>query len=1008
MPFLRMRVLSPVILVGLCAHLGAATGAPDFTKEVRPILSRYCFKCHGPDDKARKAELRLDSRDAALAPAESGAPAIVPGKPDKSELVTRLFSDDAEEKMPPSATKQELTAEQKDILKRWVAAGAEYKQHWAFVPPKRGEIPAVTNGRVQNPIDSFVQQKLAESGLQMSPEADLPTLCRRLYLDLVGLPPTTQELDAFVEEGTRDRFGAITRLVDRLLASPQYGERWARKWLDLARYADTNGYEKDRDRSIWPYRDWVINAINADLPFDQFTVEQLAGDLLPGATTQQRIATGFHRNTMLNEEGGIDPLEFRFHAMVDRVATTGTTWLGLTVGCAQCHTHKYDPITHREYYQMFAFLNNADELDLDLPPADATKQQLEREAKAASAVAALLGQWPVKPGENAKELAEARFKKWLEEQRAKDPLWTRLRPVSASSNSPYLAVESDDAIFASGDITKADTYQLRFEKAPKSITAIRLEVLPDPRLPAHGPGMTFYEGPKGDFFMGEFEVLVDGKPVKFTRATESYAKNGMGGNPATAKLAVDGDPQTGWSCAGRMGEANEAVFVPAEPIASGAFDVKMIFGRHYACSLGKFRISVTSKAGGADAREMPEEVSSLLGRPDGQLTSADREKLRDHFLLTSPELEKQAKAIRDLRKPVAYPTTMVFRERPVQNPRKTFLHNRGEFTQPTVELEPGVLSFLNPLPAEAKRDRLTFARWLVARENPLTARVVVNRAWAAFFGKGLVKTLDDFGFQGEAPSHPALLDWLAVDFMENGWSMKKLHRQIVLSAAYQQASKVSPDSLSKDPENRLLSRFSRARLEGEVVRDSALRSSGLLTLKVGGPSVRPPQPAGVTEVAYGSPKWNADSGENRYRRSLYTFAKRTAPFALYNTFDAPTGEQCVARRDVSNTPLQALSLLNDAAMLEAAQALGKTVAVLPGESAAKIRELYRRVLSRDPANDEIAAVARFFGAQLARLSAGELASAEITGVKDEKDASRAAWTLVARAILNLDEAVTKG
>ena len=1003
-----MRVLSPVFLFGLCASLGAATGAPDFTKEVRPILSRYCFKCHGPDDKARKAELRLDSRDAALAPAESGGPAIVPGKPEKSELVTRLFSDDPEEKMPPSATKQELTAEQKDILKRWVAAGAEYKEHWAFVAPKRGEVPAVANGRVQNPIDSFVQQKLAEAGMQMSPEADLPTLCRRLYLDLVGLPPTTQELDAFVEEGKRDRFGAITRLVDRLLASPQYGERWARKWLDLARYADTNGYEKDRDRSIWPYRDWVINAINADMPFDQFTIEQLAGDLLPGATTQQRIATGFHRNTMLNEEGGIDPLEFRFHAMVDRVATTGTTWLGLTVGCAQCHTHKYDPITHREYYQLFAFLNNADELDLDLPPADATKQQLDREAKAASAVAALVGQWPVKPGENAAEVVNDRFKKWLEEQRAKDPAWTRLRPVNATSNSPYLAVESDDSIFASGDITKADTYQLRFEKAPKSITAIRLEVLPDPRLPAHGPGMTFYEGPKGDFFMGEFEVLVDGKPVKFARATESYAKNGMGGNPATAKLAVDGDPQTGWSCAGRMGESNEAVFVPAEPITSGAFDVKMVFGRHYACSLGKFRISVTSKANGADARDMPDGVASLLSRPDGQLTSAERDKLRDQFLLTSPELEKQAKAIRDLRKPVAYPTTMVFRERPAQHPRKTFLHNRGEFTQPTVELEPGVLAFLNPLPAGANRDRLTFARWLVARENPLTARVVVNRAWAAFFGKGLVKTLDDFGFQGEAPSHPALLDWLAVDFMENGWSMKKLHRQIVLSAAYQQASKVSPDSLAKDPENRLLSRFSRTRLEGEIVRDSALRSSDLLTLKVGGPSVRPPQPEGVTEVAYGSPKWNADSGENRYRRSLYTFGKRTAPFALYNTFDAPTGEQCVARRDVSNTPLQALNLLNDAAMLEAAQALGNAAATSAGAPESKVRELYRRILSREPAADESAAIAKYFNAQLARLSSGELHAAEITGKKDDQNPERAAWTLVARAILNLDEAVTKG
>jgi hypothetical protein len=436
--------------------------------------------------------------------------------------------------------------------------------------------------------------------------------------------------------------------------------------------------------------------------------------------------------------------------------------------------------------------------------------------------------------------------------------------------------------------------------------------------------------------------------------------------------------------------------------------VKMTFGRHYACSLGKFRISVTSKGDGADAREVPDTIAALLRRPDAELTAADREQLREHFLITAPELAAQAKAIRELRKPASYPTTMVFRERPAQNPRKTFLHNRGEFTQPTVPMEPGVFSFLNPLPAEAKRDRLTFARWLVARENPLAARVAVNRAWTSFFGKGLVKTNDDFGFQGEAPSHPALLDWLAVDFMENGWSMKKLHRQIVLSATYQQASNVAPDALSKDPENRLLARFSRARLEGEIVRDSALRSSGLLTMKIGGPSVRPPQPEGVTEVAYGSPKWNADSGENRYRRSLYTFAKRTAPFALYNTFDAPTGEQCVARRDVSNTPLQALTLLNDAAMLEAAQALGKKVASLPGEPDAKVRELYRRILSREPAADESGMIQKFFVSQRARIAAGELNAPQIIGGKDATDADLGAWILVARAILNLDESVTKG
>jgi hypothetical protein len=608
--------------------------------------------------------------------------------------------------------------------------------------------------------------------------------------------------------------------------------------------------------------------------------------------------------------------------------------------------------------------------------------------------------------ERRREAIDRRFYEWLTRERGRSVTWKPLRPASAKSNLPLLTVQPDASVFASGDITKSDTYDLSFDGVPRAITAIRLEALPDDRLPAHGPGMTYYEGPKGDFFMGEFQVSADGKPVKFSRATESYSKNAMGSNPANAMAAADGDPQTGWSCAGRTGEAHEAVFIPEKPIDAAKLDVKMLFGRHYACSLGRFRISVTTDPRGGEARELSDEIAQLLLIPDPQLNAAQRDRLRAHFLITAPELATAAKQIRDLRQPPKWQTTLVLRERPADQPRPTFLHNRGEYTQPKERVEPAVLSVLNPLPAGSKPDRLAFARWLVSPENPLAARVAVNRAWAAFFGRGIVKTTEDFGFQGDPPTHPELLDWLAVEFMKQGWSMKKLHRLIVTSATYQQSARVTPEHLAKDPENKLLARFPRKRIEAEVVRDSVLRAAGLLSLKMGGPPVRPPQAEGISEVAYGSPKWDASSGEDRYRRSLYTFVKRTAPYAFYNTFDGPTGEQCIPRRDVSNTSLQALSLLNDVMIIEAAQALGKVLAATPGDDAAKLREGYRRVLSRDPRADEVPALTQFLAAQRQRFSAGQLDAKAFAGAN--ADAELAAWTAVARALFNLDEAATKG
>jgi len=608
------------------------------------------------------------------------------------------------------------------------------------------------------------------------------------------------------------------------------------------------------------------------------------------------------------------------------------------------------------------------------------------------------------------EMVDTKFAEWLTRERERSVTWTALRPVRVRSNSPLLTVQEDASILASGDTTKSDTYELKFAGVPRGITAVRLEVLPDERLPGHGPGLTYYEGPKGDFFLGEFQLAADGQPVKFAHASQTSAGNAMGEkNPVSAALAIDGDAQTGWSTNGRQGLADEAVFVPAAPLAQpGALELKMIFGRHYACPLGRFRVSVTTDPRAAEAREMPDDIGLLLRVADTKLTQEQRARLREHFLLAAPELAAARQEIDALRKPLKHTTTLVLRERPAENPRATFLHHRGEWLQPKERVQPGVLSALNPFPADAPRNRLGFARWLVAPENPLTARVVMNREWAAFFGSGIVRTTADFGLQGDAPTHPELLDWLAVEFVKRGWSVKQMHKLIVTSATYRQSSAATPTRLARDPENRLLARGPRFRLDAELVRDSALFASGLLVEKLGGRSVRPPQPDGVTEVAYGSPKWTASTGPDRYRRSLYTFAKRTAPFALYNTFDAPTGEACIARRDVSNTPLQALALLNDIVFLEAAQALGKTLAAQKsGTVEDRIRAAFRRILTRPPTDDETALLARFFAAQRARFTTGELDPKPLAPEGPGDPAARAAWTARARALFNLDEAVTR-
>jgi hypothetical protein len=967
-----------VVLALGAAPAPAAESPPDFNRDVRPILAAKCFKCHGPDDAARKAKLRLDTRD--------GAEAVL-GKVGDSELLRRVTSTDPDAVMPPPATKATLSAKEKETLKAWVATGAKYEPHWSFVAPKRPAVPKITD-RPAHPIDAFVLARLQKEGLALSPEAGRYTLARRVYLDLVGIPPTPEEVDAFVNDTAPD---AYEKLVDRLLASPRYGERWARKWLDLARYADTNGYEKDRRRSVWPYRDWVIKALNLDVPFDQFTVEQLAGDLLPNATLSQRVATGFHRNTMLNEEGGIDPLEFRYYAVADRANVTGTVWLGLTVGCAQCHTHKFDPISHTEYFRLFAFLNNADEPEIAVPSPDVAKKRAEIETKIAKLEAALPDRLPA-------EKRDAAFEAWLATERGRAVKWVVIKPSKTEAGPTKLALQPDGSLFASGDAQKRDLYALTFDDLPPGVTAFRVEALPDERLPADGPGRCYYEGPYGDFLLSEFTLTADGAAVKIADASETHTRPNL-----TAKMALDGHPQSGWAGSGRAGVGAAAVFNLAKPLTAKSAKLELLFERHYAASLGRFRLAVTS-ADGAKAHDIPAAVEEVLTRPADQSTAAERDTLFRHWLAVAPELKAARDEIEAVRKQLPqYPTTLVMAERPADNPRPTFRHHRGEFLSPKEEVKPGAPALFGT--KEAPKNRLEFAKWLVSRDNPLTARVTVNRHWHAFFGRGIVRTLDDFGYQGEAPTHPELLDWLAVEFVERGWSVKTLHKLVVTSATYKQSSRVTPALLARDPENKLLARGPRVRLEAEQIRDSALKAAGLLSAKMYGPSVFPPQPAGA-DASYSGGAWPTSTGEDRYRRGLYTFSKRTAPYAMFGTFDAPSGEACVARREVSNTALQALTMLNDAVLLEAAQGVAKRVAARDGTTADRVTHLFRLCLVRPPTADEVASVGKFYEAQKDRFARDAKAAAAVAGPGDGA-AERAAWTATARAVLNLDEFVTR-
>lgn len=991
-----------VVLGGVDAHSFGADAL--FETEIRSILADNCFDCHGPDAEARKADLRLDTFEGATA-VRDGAAAIVPGNRSKSLLLERVATEDADDRMPPESTGKQLTQAEIESLRRWIESGADYVEHWAFSPPESVSPPPTAFEWGQNPIDAFIMARLKEMGGEPSPEADPETLLRRVSLDLVGLPPSIELQQAFPENRSYEW------VVDRLLESSAYGEKWARSWLDMARYADTNGYEKDRNRSIWPYRDWVIDALNADMPYDQFSIEQLAGDMLPNATLNQRIATGFHRNTMLNEEGGIDPLEYRYYAMVDRVGVTGTVWMGLTLACAQCHDHKYDPISQKDFYAIMAAMDDAEEIEIPTPDSEGERRRREIDEEIQRLKADRWARYAELMGSEAK--AVARFVKWSRdlEERASD--WETLIPESMSSNGPRLVLEEDGVVFTIGDATKRDLFEFSYalrasESAP--VSAIMLEALPDPRLPANGPGRAYYEGRKGDFFLSEVSGSMDGRVLEFGGASVNFGKISIGSGSAEASNVIDGKGSTGWSTATREGEPHRLVLNLKRPITkNGSLKLALLFERHFVASLGKLRVSITRGPPQAAAFPYPRNIERLFADGMDNLDPALREAARVRFLDQVDLLEEVNAEIDTLsRSKPEPPTTLVFDEFPNGFGRTTYRRHRGEYLEPREPVEPAGLSLFSPIndPDEAV-DRLALARWLVSAENPMGDRVVVNRAWQRIFGTGIVETVEDFGTRGAYPTHPELLDWLARWFAENGRSLKALHRLIVTSATYRQSSVVTERSSDFDPEGRWLSRFPRQRLPGETLRDAALAASGALTRRIGGPSVFPPQPKSVSGLAYGGFKWTPDSDEDRYRRSLYTFAKRTAPFAAYMVYDGVSGEQCVARRRRSVSPLQALTSLNDTMYVELAQRLAERVLATDDTAfEARLDWVYRWALARAPESEEVAAIRAYYQEQRARLESGALDARKIIG-DSETAIELAAWTLVSRAVLNLDEWLTK-
>jgi len=1027
------RLLACSGLIGLAlgpTAISAADQKIDFSRQVRSILSDKCFACHGPDTTKIKGKLRLDVRDWAI---KRGA--IVPGKPDESELVQRIFVDDPSEMMPPPRSNKTLTAAEKQVLKQWIAEGAEYKVHWAFATPERPALPRVKERAwPRNPVDDFTLARLEKEGLRAMPEADRTVLIRRVTLDLTGLPPTPEEVAAFLKDISTD---AYEKVVDRLQRSPRYGEHMARYWLDAARYGDTHGMHLDNYREMWPYRDWVVGAFNRNVPFNQFVIEQVAGDLLPNATLDQTVATGFLRCHVTTNEGGTIEEEAYVRNVNDRVDTNGIVFFGLTVGCAKCHDHKYDPISMKEYYQLFAFFNNLDGGPMDgnvpqHPPVvrKATAEQAARLDALAQKIAGLqkdIGQAVTKVKYDS--AIDARLP---EEAAAGDFVWiddalpAGAKPLADGvTNLAWNFVDKPSPVYCGGKAVKLTAKNLQ--------QVVLQEAKPGLRV---GAGDKLFAYVYLDPANPPKEIMLQWHTSGWLhRAYWGENVIPWGGDNSSQRLPMGKLPAMGAWVRLEV-EAAKVGITPNTVINGWAFtqhggtaywDRGGLFTRLPQNDRPYDTLSAWVGAQRAvQGNGLPGDIQKIINLDRAKRSEAQKKQLAKYFLENAfagtqaavAPLRQQVSALNREKETLEkqIPTTLIFKER--KDPRPAYLLKRGEYDKRGDKVERATPGFLPPLPGDAARNRLGFARWLVDPKHPLTARVAVNRFWQQFFGTGLVKTAEDFGSQGELPSHPELLDWLAVQFVDDGWDMRKLVKRIVTSATYRQSARLTKNGLARDPANRLLSRGPRFRLDAEMLRDQALFVSGLLVERVGGPSVKPPQPVGLWEaVAFTGSNtgiFRADQGiEKVHRRSMYTFWKRTAHPPQMGTLDAPSREACTVRRERTNTPLQALLMMNEQLFVEASRVLAQRTLKEPGDADTRLRQMFRRVTARLPDNMEMTVLRDILQQNLTRYRAEPKAAQELIRVGESRpDPSLqpeelAAWTMVGNLVLNLDEVINR-
>ncbi|HEX3657362.1 MAG TPA: PSD1 and planctomycete cytochrome C domain-containing protein [Pirellulales bacterium] len=1042
--------LPAILLLGTAAPLAwSAETDParvDFARDINPLLKRSCLECHSA--KRTEGELRLDVREKALAGGASG-PVIVSGKPDSSELVRRISRPAGDDEIMPSRGAP-LAAAEIELIRTWIRQGAVWPDHvqsathWAYVRPVRPKVPKLSNNSqqrawVRSPIDALVLARLQRAGLHPSPEADRATLIRRLSLDLIGLPPTPAEVAAFVGDQHPQ---AYERLVDRLLASQQFGVRWARPWLDAARYADSHGFQRDDLRDIWAYRDWVVDAFNRDMPFNQFTIEQLAGDLLPGATESQKIATGFGRNAPTNVEAGSDPEETRVNQVLDRVNTLGMIWLGSTLECCQCHDHKYDPFSARDYYGLFAFFNNtaleADRNNPKVPGSIAFRgptmnvadPELEAKRKPLAAELAELDRQLATRATELHKTADA-WEHELSGHLSSQPQEQVLEILDFDSLAGSASeILPDKSVLVSGETPDRDTYTVEAATTLTGIRAIKLEALTDPSLPGSGPGRGDANRP--NFVLQSFEVTAAPKsggkaqPVKFRQAKADFSQKNF--EPAGA---IDDSPKTAWAIAPKFHAPHWAIFETAEPIGfAGGTKLTVTLEQNHGAgrTIGRLRLTALVRP---DPNSTPAAVVKALAIPAKKRTPEQAKALAKFQLDQDTKYRELQDARTQTQQKLAKlkpPTTLVMSE--LDKPRASAVFMRGDFRNPGDAVEPSTPAVLPPMTVTpSERNRLALARWLVQPNHPLVARVTVNRWWAELFGHGIVTTPEDFGIKGQPPTHPELLDWLATEYIDNGWSLKKLLRTIVLSATYRQTSTLSPELAARDDQNLLYARAARFRLDAEAIRDSALSIAGLLSLEQGGAPVRPFQPDGLW-VKVGGQKvdYIVSPGEQQYRRGLYVVLKRAAPYPSFVNFDANARLACRVKRPRSNTPLQALTLLNDPVYVEAALGLARRVLIdAPphprplshkgrGEKDdtvdARLAYLFQLAVARTPDSAEVAVLHKLWDAQRAAAKANPTAARELIGklklppgvAADEF----AAWYATATAILNLDETINRG